>query len=171
MVIDTGYYGLMPYKDKEKQKAYEKARGVTRRTYFRERARKISKTNGSDYLPPNVEFPYNASCNGVGRIGEVAFLEKFSSAKWLGKPCDGECLLGKVDIKTSKPIRKNTGRERWQFHLTRQRGIVDSFVLFCLDHDSNISKVLVVPDKEINAKDITIMTDGRSKYNKYAINL
>ena len=147
----------MPYKDKEK----EKARGVRRRAYFRERYRSQREPNSN----------LSGSPNSVGALGEKLFLESFPGAKWVGLPHDGFCCLGKVDIKTSRPVEHVNGRTRWKFHLIRQRGVVDNFILFCLEKDLNVAKVLVVPDKELQANNITILTDTESKYDKYRINL
>jgi hypothetical protein len=149
----------MPYKDKEK----EKARGISRRAYFRERSRLLRNTQ---------ELPISMTTNVVGSVGEKLFLDKFSDASWVGRPYDGECYLGKIDVKTSKPTYHNLcKKKKWKFHLARQRGIVDNFILFCLEDDLNINKVLVVPDKDLEVNDVTIMLNSKSKYDKYRINL
>ena len=165
MIINMGYYVPVPYKDKEK----ERQRSIGRRGYFREYS---AKRRGSVY---NEDRLYCSSCNGVGLVGERAFLKIFPSSKWVGKPYDGECSYGRVDVKTSKPhgykskYRSDDKRRRWRFGV-RQKNIVDSFILFCLDEDSNIVKTLVVPAEDVvNICGITIVVGSVSKYDKYIV--
>ena len=106
----------------------------------------------------------------VASVGETSFMRLMKDAKWVGRPYDGECYLGKVDVKTSRPVNGTRGK-KWKFHLSRQRGIVDNFILFCLDDASGIVKVLVVPDAELKVNDISMGLGSDSKYNKYSINL
>jgi len=159
MVIDVEYYGFMPYKNKEK----ERTRGISRRAYFRNRLRKIKGIESSR--------PVGMSPNIVGRVGERLFLGKVRGASWVGRPYDGKCYLGRVDVKTAKPTNHKNGQKKWKFHLSRQRRLVDSFILFCLGEDLNTIKVLVVPDKELTVNDISILVGSKSKYDKYCMNL
>jgi hypothetical protein len=167
MIIDMGYYMPMPYKDKNR----EKERSIRRRGYFREYS---AKRRGN--LGYNTDRLYCSSPNGVGIIGEKFFLESFSGSKWVGKPYDGECSYGKVDIKTSKPhgykskYESDSKRSRWRFGISRQTKVVDNFILFCLDENSEIVKMLVVPSEDVRGiTGITMMVGSHSKYDRYIV--
>lgn len=154
----------MPYKSKAK----EYARSVGRKEYFRKRYKRLR-----GLIPKALQgrHKFGLSPNDVARMGEKSFLKMFVNSKWVGRPYDGICLFyGKVDIKTSKPyIYDSSGRKRWRFSIKRQLGKIDNFILFCLNENSEINKLLVVPAKGLKIVGITIYVGGKSKYDKFVV--
>jgi hypothetical protein len=106
---------------------------------------------------------------GIGRIGEEFFLQTFSGSVWTGKPYDIDWKKLKIDIKTSLP-RKLYNRERWKFCLERQKGIVDYFFLVCLNPDRTIADLYFIPET-LPVKNVSILTNGKSKYHKYRVSI
>lgn len=148
----------------------EKRREQQKKLYWFGGVREKKKAYYKEH-PRYKKFEIDANCKRVGRIGEVSFLTEFPNAKWIGRPYDGECNLGKVDIKTSRPTNHRNGKMKWKFHLLLQRGIVDSFILFFLTSESKIEKVMIIPDAELKVNDITVVMGSPSKYDRYTINL
>lgn len=155
----------MPYKDGS-WGPQAKAKSKQRLEYFKKYQKEKyghKHTNRQEDL--NIK-------DSLGTYGEKIFLKLFDKATWIGKDYDA-CWLGeKIDVKTSSPTKTSGGKDRWKFHLKRQRGKVDTFVLFCVDENRTLKKLIILPDKDLTVDDISINVGSqKSKYLSYAISL
>lgn len=145
----------------------EKERSKNRTIYFREYRRKHpqKQLNGCD---ERTEEP--KTTDSIGAYGEKIALKYLKGSKWNGTKYDINWLDKKVDVKTALPTFQNN-YPRWKFFL-KQKGNVDLFILFCLDQDRTIQRVYVIPDENIDVKNITIMVSSeKTKYSKYQMPL
>jgi hypothetical protein len=143
-------------------------RSKRRLEYFKEYQRLRKKKLGIHIA--NRENPLELN-DSVGIIGEKLALKYLNKSIWIGKKIDLEWLNKRVDVKTSMPHLSQGKYLRWKFHLSRQKGIVDLFILFGLNKLKQLEAVYIVPDKEINVIGIAILIGKPSKYDRYRIPL
>ena len=158
MTYETGTWG-----------AKAKARAKKRRAYFREYRR----------LHPQTQ-KYESHGTSLGYRGEVLAQEILQGAIKINQPCDlrweGKLVEVKTSIKTLMTNRNLKGDTvpcktyRWKF-LLKQKGIAELFFLVCKDTEDKVQYILLIPDKDLNAKHLSIAETSISKYSKYLLAL
>jgi hypothetical protein len=147
--------------------AKAKARSKRRLEYFREyQARRLRRLG----ISTDRDRPIMPT-DSTGITGEKLALKLLKNSIWKGERIDLIWLNKKIDVKTSKPHLMKGNYPRWKFILTRQKGLVDFFILFGLDEQKKLQAVYFIPDKEIENTNISILIGRPSKYNKYLISL
>lgn len=148
----------MPYADPIKQKEYDLKRYPFRKKYWKEYRK---------------EHKYKSKGQSLGYKGEEIALKLLVGSKRIYHPSDLEWVGKKIEVKTS--IRylqpgKNTTTYRWKFYL-KQKGKVDLFFLICEDETEKVKYIFLIPDKDINVRNLSIPESKISKYSKYLLTL
>lgn len=106
-------------------------------------------------------------------------LKYIPGAKKIAKLCDYEWYDKFVDLKVARfekafTCRNKLGEKkyswRWRFATSRQRRIADYFL--CIGYDEKGEKVkfvMLIPDKDIKSKNISISLKSFNKYKRYLL--
>lgn len=78
----------------------------------------------------------------------VPFAKSMNAIKWQYK-YDFDVNGFKVDVKCSKPrkLLKKYDSESWAFSFKKQSLVCDFVCCFCLDHDGEIQRILLIPNE------------------------
>jgi len=71
----------------------------------------------------------------------------------------------KVDIKAAKPYTNSKTGTFHTFNLDKKEHACDIFMMFAIEHDESIGRILIIPSKELKVKQLSI--GAKSQYNKY----
>lgn len=129
-----------------------KARSKKRLDYFRDYTRK--RNNGGI---------------GIGFVGEREALAELDGSQMMYRnECkyDIEWRGKKIDVKTSMPS-KDYGY--WKFLLTRQKGIVDYFLIICKDANEKTRHMFLIPDKALMKNNLSLTKKNIHLFCKYEI--
>lgn len=156
----------MPYSDPIKQKAYEHKRYLKRKAqgYFRDRYERKRPSNPS-----------------LGYLGEELAIKTLVNSKRIHRPSDLEWEGKRVEVKTAIKqhghfvqwtTKKTTESKtyRWKFFLKQLRQ-VDLYFIICQDKDKRVEHIFLIPDKELNKKNLSISENRINKYSKYRLSL
>ena len=72
-----------------------------------------------------------------------------------------------VDVKTAI---FNIKTNRWKFLLSKQKGKVDLFLVFCKDSEERTKYIFLIPDKDLKFKNLNISLRSIGYYKKYLFN-
>lgn len=150
----------MAYKDPERQREYNRLRGISRRTYFREYRR----------LHPQIQTNISHGTS-MGYMGEELALKVLVGSKRINRPCDLSWEGKLVDVKTAMPTKEN-GRTiaRWKF-LLKQKQSADSFLLIRKDINDKVIDIHLIPSKAIRGNNLSFNENTVIKYKKYLLSL
>jgi hypothetical protein len=148
----------MPYKDTIK----EKERTLKRKDYFRERYHRLRDMG-------LWKYEYKPNGTSMGYRGEIFANKLLVGSKRVYRPSDLFWEGKLVEVKTSSLIRTKSRNFGWKFLLTRQLHKVDLFLLICKDESGKVQYVLLIPDKDIEVKNLTISKSGITKFSKYLL--
>lgn len=150
----------MAWKDPEKKKEYDRQRGQRRRAYFREYRRNN----------PQIQT-YESHGTSIGYQGEELALKVLVGSKRIHRPCDLDWNGKLVDVKTAMPTKGVGVKRRWKFLLSKQKGVVDLFLLISKDEDGRVLGIYLVPDAEIKGKNISFSSNTIHRFKKYLLSL
>ncbi len=154
-----------------------KLRSSKRREYFK-KYRRLHPRN-SKAFNKSIKSSYISHGTSVGYKGEIEALSILKGSKRIFKPCDLEWKGKLVDVKTGIKhlyVNKHVNGDRvsgntykWKFLLSKQKGKVDYFLVICKDLDERIEHIFLIPDKEIEVKNLSIPEKNIHKYSKYLL--
>ena len=127
----------------------------------------------------------NRKINGInvdhklGKEGENLALKLLNGSVFIGRPSDLSWNGKLVEVKTSTKTNyykrnyitletEKTNYFRWKF-LLHQKGKVDYFLLILKEKDNSVTRILLIPDKDMTCKNFQISESKLQKYNKYIL--
>lgn len=148
-----------------------KERSKRRKAYFREYARKrLERLGKTPRQRKERKRVAQHAYDSIGLLGEKYVIQNFPNTVWVGEKFDLLWLGKKVDVKTSLPVKLRVTEKRWKFCLTRQKGIVDFYILIGLKEDRTLDSIYVIPEPEA-PKYVSIILSSPSKYDQYRMSL
>ena len=164
----------MPYKDPEKQKAYDRARLSKRRKYFREyqRSRRRRGLN-KKYKSHGDSIGYKAEELGLKILVGSKRIYRPSDLKWEGKLIDVKTAIKQHGhfIQWTTKESKQSSTYRWRFSLEKQFRKVDLYLIICQDKNYRVEHIFLIPDKILNKKNLSISENRIAKYSQYRLSL
>jgi hypothetical protein len=120
---------------------------------------------------------YGTDRDRLGALGEQMFKNLVPFAKdhnqdQFQSKVDFDVNGLKVDVKAGKPrqLNKRFKALSWSFSFKRQALIADFIVCFCLDEESSIEHVLLVPKEFfVGLQTVSVSREGISKWLDYKI--
>lgn len=133
----------------------------------------ISKRGGTKYWANKLGI---SIANSESKFGQEYESKCFSFLTNKGYDCETtsvkypyDILVNrniKVDVKSSR-LYKGVHGDYYTFNLEKTKPTCDIFVCYCIDNETNIAKVYVIPSCQLSGKSQLSLGVASSKYDKF----